>query len=222
MLSNLKGPTKGLIGPWAHKYPHFAKPGPQIGFLQECIRWWDQWLKGKETGIMDEPMLRVWMQDPAPPAPYYDTRAGRWVAEQALAVAANFPTAYPLHEGRLGEAGGSLRPGKRCRFHRRRRPGSRPANGALMGCSRISPSISAAKQAASWSSIQRRLPMISSFLARLSSSLLLSVDKPNALLAVTLCEVLADGAVARISMASSISPIATVTKRQSRSCPARR
>ena len=39
-------PRKGLIGPWAHNYPHFAKPGPRIGFLQECLRWWDQWLKG--------------------------------------------------------------------------------------------------------------------------------------------------------------------------------
>ena len=30
-------------------------PGPAIGYLQECLRWWDYWLKGIETGIMDEP-----------------------------------------------------------------------------------------------------------------------------------------------------------------------
>ena len=41
-----------------------ACPGPAIGFLQECLRWWDHWLKGQETGIMDEPMLRVWLEDP--------------------------------------------------------------------------------------------------------------------------------------------------------------
>ena len=29
MLAHLQCPKKGLIGPWAHKYPHFAKPGPQ-------------------------------------------------------------------------------------------------------------------------------------------------------------------------------------------------
>lgn len=81
MLENLQCPRKGLIGPWAHKYPHFGKPGPQIGFLQEMLRWWDKWLKGIDTGIMQEPMYRVWMQDSILPAPYYKTRPGRWVAE---------------------------------------------------------------------------------------------------------------------------------------------
>ncbi len=81
LLENLPGPRKGLIGPWAHKYPHFALPGPRIGFLQECLRWWDQHLKGIETGIMDEPMLRAWMQEPAPPDPFPRERTGRWVAE---------------------------------------------------------------------------------------------------------------------------------------------
>ena len=81
MLSHLQCPKKGLIGPWAHKYPHFAKPGPQIGFLQESLRWWDKWLKGIETGIMDEPEYRVWMEEPQPPLAYYDERPGRWVAE---------------------------------------------------------------------------------------------------------------------------------------------
>ena len=81
MLEHLKAPRKGLVGPWAHKYPNFALPGPQIGFLQEALRWWDKWLKGIETGIMDEPMLRVWMQDPVEPQSWYAERPGRWVAE---------------------------------------------------------------------------------------------------------------------------------------------
>ena len=33
-------------------------PRPRIGFLQETLRWWDHWLKGIDTGVMDEPMLR--------------------------------------------------------------------------------------------------------------------------------------------------------------------
>jgi putative CocE/NonD family hydrolase len=44
MMEHLPGPKKALVGPWAHKYPHFANPGPQIGFLQEALRWWDQHL----------------------------------------------------------------------------------------------------------------------------------------------------------------------------------
>ena len=50
LITGLKVPRKGLIGPWAHSYPHFALPGPQIGFLQEILRWWDYWLKGIDTG----------------------------------------------------------------------------------------------------------------------------------------------------------------------------
>ncbi len=61
LLANLRVPRKGLIGPWGHKYPHLGIPGPAIGFLQEALRWWDHWLKGIATGIMAEPMLRVWI-----------------------------------------------------------------------------------------------------------------------------------------------------------------
>lgn len=81
LLDGLDGPRKGLIGPWAHNLPHTASPGPAIGFLQEALRWWDHWLKGRDTGLMREPMLRVWMQDWAPPAPWLDEVPGRWAAE---------------------------------------------------------------------------------------------------------------------------------------------
>jgi len=81
LLEGLPGPKKGLIGPWSHGYPHAAIPGPQIGFLQECLRWWDYWLKGVDNGIMDEPLLRAWIQNSVIPTSYYDERPGSWVAE---------------------------------------------------------------------------------------------------------------------------------------------
>jgi hypothetical protein len=83
LLAGLTAPKKGLIGPWAHLYPHIGAPGPAIGFLQEALRWWDHWLKGAPTGVMDEPMLRVWLQDSVPPRRVYAERPGRWVAESA-------------------------------------------------------------------------------------------------------------------------------------------
>ena len=79
LLANLRAPRKGLIGPWSHKYPHIGVPGPAIGFLQETVRWWDHWLKDEANGVMQEPMLRVWMQDSVPPTTYYKHRPGRWV-----------------------------------------------------------------------------------------------------------------------------------------------
>jgi putative CocE/NonD family hydrolase len=81
LLARLTAPRKGLIGPWAHAYPHFAQPGPQIGFLREALRWWDHWLKGIDTGVMDEPMLRAWMTDSVTPAAYHKELPGRWIAE---------------------------------------------------------------------------------------------------------------------------------------------
>ena len=69
------------MGPWAHTFPHDGVPRPAIGFLQEAVRWWDEWLKGEDTGIMDEPPLRIWMQDSVEPMPQYGERPGRWLAE---------------------------------------------------------------------------------------------------------------------------------------------
>jgi uncharacterized protein len=81
LLEHLTVPRKGLIGPWAHAYPHVALPGPQIGFLQEALRWWDHWLKDVDTGVMAEPMLRAWMTESVTPAPYHEELPGRWIAE---------------------------------------------------------------------------------------------------------------------------------------------
>lgn len=81
LLEGLPGPRKGLIGPWAHAFPHVATPGPRIDFLAYVVRWWDHWLKGRDTGMMDEPMLTCWMQESEPPHARYTTRKGRWVAE---------------------------------------------------------------------------------------------------------------------------------------------
>jgi putative CocE/NonD family hydrolase len=82
LLAGLSCPRKGLIGPWSHAFPNHSSPGPEIGFLEESLRWWDRWLKGIDTGITAEPMLRVWMQEYTPPAPFHAVWPGRWVAER--------------------------------------------------------------------------------------------------------------------------------------------
>jgi len=103
MLEGLTGPRKGLIGPWAHEYPEVAVPGPQIGFLQECLRWWDHWLKDVDTGIMEEPMLRAWIQDSVPPETDYTIRPGHWVAESEWPPKDNGQTRYYLGNHQLVE-----------------------------------------------------------------------------------------------------------------------
>lgn len=98
-------PRKGLIGPWGHDYPEVASPGPRIGFLQECLRWWDRWLKGIDTGVMDEPMLRVWMQGWVPAAEVARERPGRWVATRTWPSPDVETRLVPLDAAALGERG---------------------------------------------------------------------------------------------------------------------
>jgi putative CocE/NonD family hydrolase len=81
LLARLKSPAKGLVGPWSHRYPCDGAPGPAIGWLQEALRWWRHWLKGEDTGIMDEPAYRAWINEPDLPRPFYETHRGRWVTE---------------------------------------------------------------------------------------------------------------------------------------------
>jgi putative CocE/NonD family hydrolase len=108
LLANLCVPRKGLIGPWSHKYPHIGVPGPAIGFLQEAVRWWDHWLKDETNGVMEEPMLRVWMQDSVPPTAHYEHRPGRWVAETSWPSPDIEPRRFLLAPNRLVADGDKL------------------------------------------------------------------------------------------------------------------
>ncbi|MDP3647715.1 MAG: CocE/NonD family hydrolase [Tabrizicola sp.] len=106
LLAGLSGPRLGLIGPWAHSFPHDVTVEPAIGWLQEVLRWCDHWLKGRDTGIMDEPMLRAWMQDHVPPQTCYRERPGRWVGEEVWPSPRIVPERLALGAGgRLGGPG---------------------------------------------------------------------------------------------------------------------
>ncbi|MFB7664218.1 CocE/NonD family hydrolase [Kitasatospora sp. NPDC056138] len=84
LVEHLDAPVRAIIGPWSHQYPDRSlPPGPAIGFLQETLRWWDQWLKGVDTGVLREPALRSWMNESVPPATAYANRPGRWVGDDS-------------------------------------------------------------------------------------------------------------------------------------------
>ncbi|TNF59367.1 MAG: CocE/NonD family hydrolase [Rhodobacteraceae bacterium] len=98
IVANIPG-SKGIVGPWVHKYPHFAAPEPRIGFLQEALRWWDRWLKGVPTGVEDDPDYSVYLMDGVRPKSWYTERPGRWITAEAEA-----PVSHGLHlgDGTLG------------------------------------------------------------------------------------------------------------------------
>ncbi|MDZ7799312.1 MAG: CocE/NonD family hydrolase [Trueperaceae bacterium] len=106
LLENLEVPRLGLVGPWSHTHPNTGDPGPAVGYLTEALRFWDQWLKGIDTGIMDEPMVRAWMQEPAPPAAQYEHRPGRWVGEETWPGPGVTPVRYALASGALKRSEG--------------------------------------------------------------------------------------------------------------------
>jgi uncharacterized protein len=103
-LAGYPGESRALIGPWGHLYPQSGAPGPAIGFLQECVRWWDRWLKDVDNGIEHEPKVRAWMQEPVEPAPWYEQRAGRWVAEPSWPAPGIGQRRLALGAGTLGAA----------------------------------------------------------------------------------------------------------------------
>jgi len=196
LMANLTCPRKGLIGPWAHVFPHDGVPGPAIGFLQEAVRWWDHWLKGRDTGIMAEPQLRLWMQDSVSPQAQHEHRPGRWIAEESWPSPRIRPLRLHLNPGHLspdesvaGELSFSspqttgLRGGEWCGFGaegempRDQRPDD---GGSLVFDS---------------DPLTDRLEICGAPLLTLA----LRCDKPVALLAARLCDVAPDGSSLQVS-----------------------
>jgi len=78
MIQNLNVPNKALIGPWSHVRPDRGYPGPPIDYLHEIARWWAYWLRGEDTGIMQEPRIALYIQEGAPPHPFLRHMPGHW------------------------------------------------------------------------------------------------------------------------------------------------
>ncbi len=193
-LAGFSGPSKGLIGPWAHTYPHVGQPGPAIGFLQEAVRWWDHCLKGVQTGIMDEPRLQVWMQDAVPPDAGYRDRPGRWIAESGWPAPSVSVRSYALGDGTLGEEAGEA---KSLRHEGAQAPASDLGNwcpgGWSLGQADFPPDQRAEdQQALTFTStpLDERLEIFGFPKLRIR----IAADRPVALIAVRMCDVDADGA----------------------------
>jgi putative CocE/NonD family hydrolase len=196
LLDGLNAPCKGLVGPWAHKYPHFAEPGPAIGFLQECLRWWDYWLKGIDTGIMNEPQLRCWMQEPVPPKTYYKERPGRWVAEEAWPSDRISSLSLHLNADGLGETAGNEVP---LRINSPLTVGLMAGQWCPHGVDPDQPGDQRVEAGGSLLFTSEPLDEALEILGAPVVSLEVASDKPVAMVAVCLNEVMPDGAVTRIT-----------------------
>lgn len=80
-VSGMSRKAWGLIGPWVHKYPHFAYPKPRTDFHAEAIAWWRHWLCGEDNGAEKTPRLRAYILDGPKPARWRETDPGYWIAK---------------------------------------------------------------------------------------------------------------------------------------------
>jgi hypothetical protein len=229
LLEGLSAPRKGLIGPWSHAFPHDAVPGPSIGFLQEAIRWWDRWLKGVDDGIMDEPMLRVWMQESVPPRPTYAERPGRWVAETAWPPRRDGrllePLLYRLAPGALvsppdvpGAAPEPAADDREAEIELRiaspQVTGQAAGEWCAFGAEGEMPTDQREEDGRSLTFDSSALPDRLEILGAPVAVLELAADRPVAMVAVRLCDVAPDGASTRVSYG-----LLNLTHRQSHEHP---
>jgi putative CocE/NonD family hydrolase len=104
---------KLLVGPWAHLFPYTGPtsrgtgdidfgPHARIELHEMQLRWFDHWLKGLDTGILEEPPVKIFVMG-----------ENVWRDEQEWPLARTHYTPYYLHsQGQANSAGGdgSLNP----------------------------------------------------------------------------------------------------------------
>lgn len=190
LMASLRCPHKGLIGPWSHSWPNNVVPGPAIGFLQEALRWWDHWLKGADTGIMDEPLLRVWMEDYVAPAALIPEHPGRWVAEEKWPSPRIETRTWSLNDGTIDDTAAT---GTTIVHRGLQLTGMDAGAWCAEGTPGDWPADQRAEDGRSivWTSEPLADPL--EILGFPEVALQLAVDQPRALVCVRLCDVAPDG-----------------------------
>ncbi|QBF31108.1 CocE/NonD family hydrolase [Thalassococcus sp. S3] len=195
LVTELSAPVKGIVGPWVHKYPHFAVPEPRIGFLDEALVWWDKWLKDVPNGAETLPDYRAYVMDGVRPATWYTERAGHWVTSDPAQIRSPRQKRLFLVDKDLRETPGPLSAqinspqhcglagGEYCAIWLGpEMPGDQRADDALSLCF-------------DGALLEDDLSLLGAPEVRLA----LSADQPHAQIAVRLCHIHPDGASTRIT-----------------------
>jgi predicted acyl esterase len=81
MLEKVKAPLKAWIGPWNHGFPNGSDYGPLYEWRDQAVRWFDYWLKGRDTGVLKDPRVLIYQQHWHPPESQSQDIPGEWRAE---------------------------------------------------------------------------------------------------------------------------------------------
>lgn len=97
-------PLHVWYGQWVHAYPEpttvttackVGEPCRKDFFQQTLVAWFDQWMKGKDTGILDAPKVQTQADD------------GVWRHEEVWPPKVDTLVLYPTADGKLGTTVGS-------------------------------------------------------------------------------------------------------------------
>jgi putative CocE/NonD family hydrolase len=212
LAARLRTPHKVTVGPWAHLYPHEATPQPAVGFLQEALRWWERWLKGKDNGIMEEPPLRFYMMESVRPRPSYAERPGRWIAEREWPSPNVRTWTLAVNAAGLGERSAA---GRALTIASAQSTGLAAADWGSFG---VAGDMPGDQRLDSFGSLEFDLPPLSEpieILGNARVSLEVAADRPNALIAARLIDVAPDGSATLVARG-----FLNLTHRNSRESPA--
>jgi len=101
MLANMKVPIRAALGPYKHDWPHNGVPGPNYEWRHEAVRWWDYWLKDRDTGIMDDAPLALFMREGLGPDMDLQTTPGHWICDEWPIPGTTWKKFYPSRDRQL-------------------------------------------------------------------------------------------------------------------------
>ena len=99
MTDDARSAQKLLVGPWAHLFPYTSPtstgtgdidfgPAALVDLHDIQLRWFDHWLKGIDTGILEEPPVKIFVMGD-----------NRWRDEREWPLSRTRYTPYYLHSG---------------------------------------------------------------------------------------------------------------------------
>ena len=101
MYMNLRPdvPKKLMMGPYLHIAPNIGAPGERVDHLHEIVRWFDQYLKGEDTGISEEAPINMWVRGYDRPQARREGATGYWRSEAEWPLARATDETLFLHSG---------------------------------------------------------------------------------------------------------------------------
>ncbi len=101
MLENMKAPVRAVIGPYKHDWPDDGVPGPNYEWRHEAVRWWDYWLKDRDTGVLEDDPLVVFIREGHGPDPSLKMTPGHWVGTDWPVPGTTWKKLFPSEHCRL-------------------------------------------------------------------------------------------------------------------------